>query len=223
MLSDNLPTLLGTTTGVFLIILILIRLIPRLKPLRTFLFLTYAMGVLFMASYMVIEQFVYVEDDNLQASIFYLILSMVGISIFGALNYKRKIADPLFDVITQTNLMADGDLITNKIFSTGSSETSDLIKSNRMLSEKFRSVVSGIKLNAEELASAAEELAAGSEEVAATTEEVTGTIQTIAEGAAEQVKRLEEVSQVLNEMVSVTEESIRQIGITSRITCDLAE
>ena len=70
---------------------------------------------------------------------------------------------------------------------------------------------------------AAETLAASSEEVAATTEEVTATVQTIAEGAIDQVRRLELVSRILNEMMKVTEESIREINQTSKITLDLSE
>ncbi len=144
--------------------------------------------------------------------------------ILFTLIYKNRISRPLKQIISQTDKMADGDLSSETILDLkGMGETASLLHSNRVLSNRFRTIVSNIKKSAQELGNAAEELASGSEEVAATTEEVTGTIQTIAEGAAEQVRRLDEVSRILSEMVNVTEDSIRQIGVTAEITLDLAE
>ncbi|MHA2276471.1 MAG: methyl-accepting chemotaxis protein [Candidatus Kariarchaeaceae archaeon] len=119
--------------------------------------------------------------------------------------------------------MADGEFGEDDSGLKGSGEARSLLSANRVLSNRFKSIVGNIKSSSENLASSAEELAASSEEVAATTEEVTGTIQTIAEGAAEQVKRLEDVSRILNSMTNVIEESIRQIGVTAKITLDLAD
>ncbi|MFV2014917.1 MAG: hypothetical protein ACC656_05795, partial [Candidatus Heimdallarchaeota archaeon] len=147
---------------------------------------------------------------------------LIVILIFTHLFNSRTIK-PLKVVIRQTNKMADGDFGVDDQILSGSGETKSLLSANRVLSNRFKSIVGNIKDSSENLASSAEELAASSEEVAATTEEVTGTIQTIAEGAAEQVKRLEDVSRILNSMTNVIEESIRQIGTTAKITLDLAD
>jgi len=120
--------------------------------------------------------------------------------------------------------MGEGDLTSSiDITTKGVGEAQTLLQANKVLANRFTAIIGNIKRSSNELGQAAEELAAGSEEVSATTEEVTATIQTIAEGAAEQVRRLDEVSKILTEMVSVTEDSIRQVGVTAKITLDLAE
>jgi len=186
---------------------------------------------LFAISYITIQAVLFMEDTN-QSTLkiptsqiaFYLAGAISIFVIIMTLRFNSRIAKPLKQVITQTNKMADGDYVGDFLVGLkGSGETASLLHSNRVLSNRFKTIVLSIKGSSVELANSAEELASGSEEVAATTEEVTGTIQTIAEGAAEQVRRLEEVSKVLNQMTNVIEESIRQIGLTSKITLDLAE
>lgn len=151
------------------------------------------------------------------------ILGMILTVILLTNIFNSSTIRPLKHVIVQTHKMADGEFQEDQTQIRGRGEAKSLLNANKVLQNRFKSIVGNIKDSSENLASSAEELAASSEEVAATTEEVTGTIQTIAEGASEQVKRLEDVSRVLNNMTNIIEESIRQIGITSQITLDLAD
>jgi len=156
-------------------------------------------------------------------TISFLIVQFILAAVMAVI-FKAQITDPMIDVRSHITRMAEGDMSRTMDRSTGGTgETKALVNATNVLSRSVSTLIGKVKNSAYELGQAAEELAAGSEEVAATTEEVTSTIQTIAEGAAEQVRRLEEVSSILTEMVEVTEDSIRQIGITSRITLDLAE
>ncbi len=84
-------------------------------------------------------------------------------------------------------------------------------------------MISNIKNSAQELTVATESMAAGSELVSSTTNEISSTISSIAENASLQVRSLDEVSRVLAEMVSIIDSSMREIGVTSKITLDLAE
>ncbi|MCE7735372.1 MAG: hypothetical protein GPJ54_10875 [Candidatus Heimdallarchaeota archaeon] len=186
---------------------------------------TYASGLFFIAFLALIADHLvenYADEYSLDEQSTYIAGMVVTVVIFTHLFNSRTIK-PLKHVIQQTNKMADGDFEEDDKRLSGSGEAKSLLSANRVLSNRFKSIVGNIKNSSENLASSAEELAASSEEVAATTEEVTGTIQTIAEGAAEQVKRLEDVSRVLNSMTNVIEESIRQIGTTAKITLDLAD
>ncbi len=153
----------------------------------------------------------------------YFMLGMILTIILITNIFNSSTIKPLKHVIVQTHKMADGEFQEDTTQIRGRGEAKSLLNANKVLQNRFKSIVGSIKDSSENLASSAEELAASSEEVAATTEEVTGTIQTIAEGASEQVKRLEDVSRVLNNMTNIIEESIRQIGITSQITLDLAD
>lgn len=162
------------------------------------------------------------EDLGIEESTSFIAGMVLTIFIFTQI-YNSRTLKPLKHVIKQTNKMADGDFGEDEKPLSGTGEAKSLLSANRVLANRFKSIVGNIKDSSENLASSAEELAASSEEVAATTEEVTGTIQTIAEGAAEQVKRLEDVSRILNSMTNVIEESIRQIGSTAKITLDLAD
>jgi len=160
-------------------------------------------------------------SENVTISI--LIPQLILILISNIVIHSR-VSKPLVELINHTNKLADGDLVTQineKVHGLG--ESGELIKRNKVLSSRYKTIISNIKSSADQLSIASTNLASGSQEVAATTQEVTNTIQTIAEGAAEQVKRLDEVSRILTEMVQVTEESIRQIALTSRITLDLAD
>lgn len=161
------------------------------------------------------------SDENDQTNFF--ILGMILTVILFTNIFNSSTIKPLKHVIVQTNKMADGEFVEDTTTFRGRGEAKSLLNANKVLFNRFKSIVGNIKSSSENLAASAEELAAGSEEVAATTEEVTSTIQTIAEGASEQVKRLEDVSRVLTNMTNIIEESIRQISVTSQITLDIAD
>ncbi len=146
------------------------------------------------------------------------------VSFYLAITLEQRVVKPLKAVAEQSTQFAERNLSVEILGRTrGSGEARRLVEANRMLANTVRTVIAAIKSSAMQVADSAEELASGSEEVAATTEEVTGTIQTIAEGAAEQVRQIDEISKILSEMVFIVEDSIRQISTTSNITLDIAE
>lgn len=146
------------------------------------------------------------------------------LSLFASLYFERNVANPLKAVVDQSKKLQAGDvsktIATNTI---ASGEAGALVNANSEVARIIRTLIVDVKGASQSVADSAEELAAGSQEVAATTEEVTGTIQTIAEGAADQVRQLDEISNELSEMVGIVEQAIRQIAQTSNITLDLAE
>jgi methyl-accepting chemotaxis protein len=208
--------------GGSLIVWVLLNLLNRSRLSRRLLLSIIIANVFTVLSLYLIEQNLS-EVDVTQFTILILISQLVLVVVFTFL-FRQRIVKPLSAVVNRTERMTEGDLVSEIPREyRGVGESHQIIHATNNLASRFKVIVSDIKGSADQLSEAAEELAAGSEEVAATTEEVTSTIQTIAEGAAEQVRRLDEVSRILTEMVSVTEESIRQIGMTSRITLDLAE
>ncbi|MHA2091885.1 MAG: methyl-accepting chemotaxis protein [Candidatus Kariarchaeaceae archaeon] len=224
-IAENFNDYLLYSLGAFIAIWLVIGRFTRSRLTNFLILILYMTSWITLFAVMLLEkQFKEIQERSIDQSIAFLSGILSIFILFFIIIIRNRLSLPLKQIITQTDRMADGDLSSDILLqSKGSGETQSLLHSNRVLANRFKSIIGNIKTSAEELANAAEELAAGSEEVAATTEEVTGTIQNIAEGAAEQVRRLDEVSRVLTEMVSVTEESIRQIGVTSQITLDLAE
>lgn len=154
----------------------------------------------------------------------YFIAIMLPTSLFFALWFDRRVANPLNEVVKLTNKFVEGNVSqTYAVSFNASGEAQKLVQANDQLAKIIRKLIIDVKGATGTVADSAEELAAGSQEVAATTEEVTGTIQTIAEGAADQVRQLDDISSELSDMVDIVEEAIRQIAITSSITLDLAE
>ncbi len=144
-------------------------------------------------------------------------------SILLSWRIEQKVARPLDAVVKQSSKFRMGDLRETALNIKGVGESQKLLEENRLLAKTIRVLIENVRSTSTQVADSAEELAAGSEEVAATTEEVTGTIQTIAEGAADQVRQLEDISSELSNMVDIVEDAIRQIDTTSNITLDLAE
>jgi methyl-accepting chemotaxis protein len=146
------------------------------------------------------------------------------LSFIFAFIFDKSVSKPLDDVVKLTEKFVQGDLTQTYASSDmAMGEAQKLVNVNDQLARIIRKLIVDVKNATSTVADSAEELAAGSQEVAATTEEVTGTIQTIAEGAAEQVRQLDDISSELSDMVDIVEEAIRQIAITSSITLDLAE
>lgn len=216
--SDILVPVLTGFVGIIVLLTILYR--SRLVFFYSLAVLISSIGSILLTAY----YFDNTQSISLQSyNSMILILPCLVFALLASQMLKNRISKPLGHVIRQTNVMVDGDFRpdTRKISSIG--ETASLVEANRVLADRFRNIVTTVKTSSYTVAEAADGLAASSEEVAATTEEVTSTIQHIAEGASEQVKRLDDVSNVLSNMTKVIEESIQQIGITSRITLDLAD
>ena len=171
----------------------------------------------------------YLGDLNPEAKVygyeFFTTMALIILisSILLSWRIESRVARPLNLVVQQSSKFRLGDLREDSLNIRGVGEAQKLLEENRLLAKTIKVLVENVRGTSTQVADSAEELAAGSEEVAATTEEVTGTIQTIAEGAAEQVRQLEDISSELSEMVDIVEDAIRQIDTTSNITLDLAE
>ncbi len=137
---------------------------------------------------------------------------------------QKYIVNPIVLASNFQRRVAQGEIMETPQFKhRGIGEIKTLVHTTETLMNRLREIVEQMQGTSVSLAEASEELAAGAEEVSATTEEVTGTIQSIAEGAAEQVKRLDEVNTILRELVRASEESILQINKASKLTQDIAE
>ena len=137
---------------------------------------------------------------------------------------EKYIIRPIITASKYQKQVVEGNLNIEPNFKNyGIGEIKLLLKTTEELISSLKEMVKQMQQSSVSLSEAAEELAAGAEEVSATTEEVTGTIQSIAEGAAEQVKRLDEINTILRELVRASEESIMQINKASKLTQDIAE
>lgn len=204
-----------------LAILIVLRTILRAKLIFTLIIMMITVSIAGISSLIILEN--YQDTDIMTNALYFMGINFVLFAFLGMLANKNFVK-PIKSLEIRTRKMAEGDLVTysdQKIKGIG--ETGSLAYSTNELNRRFRSMIDNIKSSAMELSSAAELLAAGSEEVSATTNEVTATIQNIAEGASEQVRKLDEVSNILTNMVSVIDDSIREIAVTSKITLDLSE
>ncbi len=153
-----------------------------------------------------------------------LTVTIIVVTLFLSGGFERSVSQPLRSVALQSAEFADKNLAAKvKLSDSGFGEARKLVNANRQLANVFRTLITNMKDTTNRLAESAEELAAGSEEVAATTEEVTSTIQNIAEGAAEQVRQINQISEIIKEIENIIEISISEIASTSSITKDLAE
>ena len=203
--------------GVLLVLSIILRgrIVIYVFMVMTFVAITTLGGLILIQNY---------GDGTLNNSVLILIGTILVSSLIPIFGINRLVLGPLRHVTKKAKEQSQGNFVLEAGTSVrGIGETRSLIYSSNDLSKKLRGMLVSVKNSNTDLNVAAETLAASSEEVAATTEEVTATVQTIAEGAIDQVRRLELVSRILNEMMSVTEESIREINQTSKITLDLSE
>lgn len=203
--------------GVLIVLSVILRgrIFIYVLMVMTFVAITTLIGLILINNY---------GDGTLNNSVFILVGTIIVSSLIPIGGINRLVLSPLRYVTKKTKSQSQGNFTLEagtKVRGIG--ETRSLIYSSNDLSKKLRGMLISIKNSNTDLNTAAETLAASSEEVAATTEEVTATVQTIAEGAIDQVRRLELVSNILNEMMTVTEESIREINQTSKITLDLSE
>lgn len=153
----------------------------------------------------------------------FLIINFV-FSLFITIYFRTVIIKPLQELDSKTKKMADGDLVSYEDYKLrGIGETGSLGYTTNELGKRFRGMISNIKNSATELNQATDLMAAGSEQVSTTTTEISSTISSIAENASLQVRSLDDVSRTLADMVSIIDNSMREIGVTAKITLDLAE
>ena len=150
-------------------------------------------------------------------------LILVGILFFFISFANWRIITPIVEIIRYQERITEGDLSESFPELKATGEVKSLVTTTKRLVEAIQAIMAKLQESSRNLAESSEELAAGSEEISATSEEITGTIQVIAEGAAEQVRKIDEVSKILTELIRVSEDSIREISKASKLTQDLAE
>ncbi|MCY3412349.1 MAG: hypothetical protein INQ03_12000 [Candidatus Heimdallarchaeota archaeon] len=207
--------------GFLILFLIALRFITKAKLLYSSILMLSLASIFSVASLYVVD---FLAPETTNAYFFNFILVNGIIIAILAYNIQRNIITPIQKIDRKTREMAGGDLTSYERHNIkGTGETQTLQYTTNDLAKQFRVMIANIMNSANELGRAAETMASGSEQVAATTSEISTTISSIAENAQLQVRALDEVSRILSDMVTVIDDSMREIGITSRITLDIAE
>ncbi len=207
--------------GIAILAIIVLRSVLRGKLRFTFIISFLIMSFFTILSIRIVNS---MEPETTNSYLQSFLLVNFAFAFLLTLYFQRTIINPLKILDKKTKKIADGDLVTFEDYKAkGIGETNSLAYSTNDLGKRFRGMISNIKNSAQELTVATESMAAGSELVSSTTNEISSTISSIAENASLQVRSLDEVSRVLAEMVSIIDSSMREIGVTSKITLDLAE
>lgn len=221
-IEDSFDTFL-IYMAIAIVIIFILRSILRGKLVFTFVGAFLSMSFFTMLS-LKIMSILKSDYTTVMNYIIYFIILNTLFSIIITMYFRLVIIIPLKELEEKTKNMADGDLVSYENYKLkGIGETNTLGYTTSEIGKRFRGIITNIRNSASQLNVATDLMAAGSEQVSSTTSEISSTIASIAENASLQVRSLDDVSRTLAEMVSIIDSSMREIGITAKITLDLAE
>ncbi len=176
------------------------------------------------------------ELDSLRARIYVTILTSTVIaviaSILAATWLSRAVSRPLKEAVTVATRVAEGDL-TASIVATSTDETGQLMHGLNAMNQSLASIVGGVRIGTDSIATASSEIAAGNfdlssrteqqasslEETAASMTQLTVTVRQNADNARQAnalATRASGMAEVGNDSVSSMVQTIRNISSSSK-------
>lgn len=132
----------------------------------------------------------------------------------------RKISKPVIAVSKTVNSVANGDLTIDPLEKSTKDEVGILVTSVNKMVKDLRKVISETNEASHHVATASEQLSASAEQSALATEQLSELAQSNAEGAEFQIKKIEEVSQLIGQMVDeitrISDDSINMGTLTDQ-------
>lgn len=147
---------------------------------------------------------------------------MVIICLGAGLFIGNHIANPIIGLANLTQKVSKGDL-TVDIKTKDSTEIGILAKSfNDMISE-LKNLVYKVMKATENLSASAQELASGSEQTSESAQQVSLAIEQIAMGSNEQAKKLEDISELINNLFQSNNKIEENSQLTAKASQEMAE
>ena len=146
-------------------------------------------------------------------SIVSLILAIIiglGVTFF----VTKYILNPIENIKTQTQLIADGDISNSisKEISSRQDEVGTLADAINKMTDNLKNIIKEIADIADNLSSSGQELSATSEEISASAEQVGNAIEEVASGAEEQTAQIEETSSSVDDLADQIDDVDKMSG-----------
>ena len=126
------------------------------------------------------------------------ILSVI-VAVFIMFNIRLKIIKPLRLVVTEANIISNGDLSKPNIKVKTKDEIGQLGNAFNLMKNNLSSLIRNIQSNTEQLSASAQQLSASTEEITATTEEVTVRVEATSENSQASAKASFESARAMEE------------------------
>jgi methyl-accepting chemotaxis protein len=146
-------------------------------------------------------------------------LLSITIAALVAMYLSKRIADPIVNVVTSVQEVANGNLAVKNIEVTTKDEIGQLSTAFNMMVANLRRLIKEVSQSAELVAASSQQLTAGAEQTATAVNQVAETVVTVAQGAENQLQAVNETMSIVEEMSA----GIQQIAANANNVASVAD
>lgn len=166
------------------------------------------------------------SGENLELLILVISTLSIILGIVIAIVISRMISNPIIQVKNRLQLVAEGNLLGDKLVNRSKDEIGQLVGSLNTMTESLKDLIGKVHDTSAQVAATSEELTASAEQTSKATEQITIAIQEVSAGSQQQVSSVTETTNIVIDISKGMEQvasSIRLVADLSSITTQKAE